>query len=40
MSTPKPIYWTITRSPAANPAKTATMISAAPVMMRPVEAMP
>ena len=38
--TPKPICWNITRSPAAKPAKTATMISAAPVMMRPVTAMP
>ena len=38
--TPKPICWNITRSPAAKPAKTTTMISAAPVMMRPVAAIP
>ena len=34
---PKPICWNMTRSPAANPPKTATMISAAPVMIRAVE---
>ncbi len=32
-ATPKPICWNITSSPGAKPAKTATMISAAPVMM-------
>ncbi len=37
---PKPICWNITSSPAAKPRKTATMISAAPVMIRPVEEMP
>ena len=39
-ATPKPICWNITRSPRAKPANTATMISAAPVMMRAVEATP
>src|SRR5262249_12406360 len=39
-ATPKPICWNMTSSPAAKPAKTATMISAAPVMMRAVEATP
>ena len=29
---PKPICWNITRSPAAKPPNTATMITAAPVM--------
>ena len=37
---PKPICWNITRSPAAKPAKTATMISAAPVMMPAVAPTP
>jgi hypothetical protein len=37
---PNPICWNITRSPAAKPAKTATMISAAPVIMRAVEPIP
>src|SRR5215211_261610 len=37
---PKPICWNITSSPAAKPAKTATMIRAAPVMIRAVEPMP
>ena len=37
---PKPISWNITRSPAAKPANTATMISAAPVISRPVERTP
>ena len=36
MATPKPICWNITSSPAAKPEKTATMIKAAPVMMRAV----
>ena len=39
-ATPKPICWNITSSPAAKPAKTTTMIRAAPVMIRPVAAMP
>src|ERR1043166_980229 len=38
--TPKPICWKAIRSPFAKPAKTATMISAAPVMIRAVEATP
>ena len=37
---PKPICWNITRSPLAKPANTATMISAAPVMMPAVEPTP
>ena len=37
---PNPICWNITRSPLAKPAKTATMIRAAPVMMPAVEPMP
>ncbi len=37
---PKPICWNITRSPAAKPANTATMISAAPVMMPAVAPTP
>jgi hypothetical protein len=37
---PKPICWNMTRSPIANPMKTATMISAAPVMIRAVEPIP
>ena len=32
-ATPKPICWNMTRSPDAKPANTATMISAAPVMI-------
>jgi hypothetical protein len=39
-ATPKPICWNMTNSPAAKPANTATMTSAAPVMMRAVEATP
>ena len=38
--TPKPICWKPTRSPVANPANTTTMISAAPVMIRPVALIP
>ena len=37
---PKPICWNITRSPIAKPTKTATMMSAAPVMRRAVEPIP
>ena len=37
---PNPICWNITRSPVAKPAKTATMISAAPVISRAVDVMP
>ena len=37
---PKPICWNITRPPLAKPANTATMISAAPVMMPAVLPMP
>ena len=37
---PNPICWNITRSPLANPTNTATMISAAPVMSRPVDRIP
>ena len=37
-ATPKPICWNMTRSPIAKPLKTATMISAAPVISRAVEA--
>ena len=40
VATPKPICWNMTSWPAAKPAKTATMISAAPVMIRAVEAAP
>jgi hypothetical protein len=36
-ATPNPISWNMTSPPAAKPAKTATMISAAPVMIRAVE---
>src|SRR5215213_7724515 len=39
-ATPNPICWNITRSPCAKPRKTATMISAAPVMMCAVELIP
>ena len=39
-ATPKPICWNMTRSPMAKPTKTATMISAAPVMIRAVEPTP
>src|SRR5262249_29734342 len=39
-ATPKPICWNMTRSPWVKPVKTATMISAAPVMIRAVEAAP
>ena len=39
-ATPKPICWNMTRSPIAKPTKTATMISAAPVISRAVEATP
>jgi hypothetical protein len=39
-ATPKPICWNMISSPLAKPAKTATMISAAPVMIRAVEATP
>ena len=39
-ATPKPICWNMTRSPIAKPRNTATMISAAPVMIRAVEATP
>src|SRR5262249_13268270 len=39
-ATPKPICWNMISSPLAKPAKTATMINAAPVMMRAVEATP
>ena len=37
---PKPICWNITRSPIAKPLKTATMISAAPVISLAVEETP
>ena len=37
---PKPICWNMTRSPIAKPPKTATMISAAPVMSRAVDETP
>ena len=37
-ATPKPICWNMTRSPRAKPLKTATMIRAAPVISRAVEA--
>ena len=37
---PKPICSNITRLPAANPMNTATMMSDAPVMSRPVELRP
>ena len=40
IATPKPICWNITSFPAAKPAKTTTMISAAPVMIRAVDATP
>ena len=40
IATPKPICWNMIRSPRAKPEKTATMISAAPVMMRAVEPTP
>jgi hypothetical protein len=39
-ATPKPMCWNMTMSPIAKPVKTATMISAAPVMMRAVELTP
>ena len=39
-ATPKPISWNCTRSPRAKPVKTTTMISAAPVMIRAVDATP
>jgi hypothetical protein len=39
-ATPKPICWNMISSPEAKPAKTATMIKAAPVMIRAVEATP
>jgi len=39
-ATPKPICWNETSSPAAKPAKTTMMISAAPVISRPVDATP
>ena len=39
-ATPKPICWNMISSPLAKPANTATMISAAPVMIRAVEATP
>ncbi len=37
---PKPICWNMTSSPIAKPRNTATMISAAPVMIRAVEVIP
>src|SRR3972149_873925 len=37
---PKPVCCSITRSPIANPPNTATMISAAPVISRPVDRNP
>jgi hypothetical protein len=40
MAIANPICWNITRSPAAKPEKTATMTSAAPVMLRAVEPIP
>ena len=39
-ASPKPICWNITSWPDAKPANTATMISAAPVMMPAVAPMP
>jgi hypothetical protein len=39
-ATPKPICWNMTRSPIANPMKTATMIRAAPVISRAVDETP
>ena len=36
-ASPKPTCWSITSRPAANPPKTATMIRAAPVMIRAVD---
>src|SRR5262245_10901165 len=39
-ATPKPICWNMIRSPRAKPENTATMISAALVMMRAVDATP
>ena len=39
-ATPKPICWNMIRSPIAKPRNTATMINAAPVMIRAVEATP
>ena len=39
-ATPKPICWNMIRSPRAKPENTATMISAAPVMIRAVEPTP
>ena len=40
MARPKPNCWNVARSPTANPMKTATMMSAAPVMMADVERNP
>ncbi len=40
MATPKPICWNETRSPAAKPAKTTMMMSAAPVISRAVDPTP
>ena len=40
IATPNPICWNMTRSPRAKPLKTAMMIRAPPVMMRPVEPTP
>jgi len=40
MARPKPICWSMTMSPRANPPNTATIISAAPVISRPVELRP
>ena len=37
---PNPICWNITSWPAAKPANTATMMSAAPVIRRAVDVMP
>ncbi len=39
-ATPKPICWNMIRSPRAKPENTATMMSAAPVMIRAVEPTP
>jgi hypothetical protein len=39
-ASPKPICCSMTRRPEAKPAKTTTMITAAPVMMRAVEVSP
>jgi hypothetical protein len=39
-ATPKPICWKETSSPEAKPAKTTTMISAAPVIRRAVDPTP